>query len=62
MPDFLITDHFTLVQFAPMTDRACVWADEHIGSEAFVGRTFVAERRYAEPIVDGILGDGLTIA
>ncbi len=62
MPDFLITDQFTIVHFVPLTERARTWAADHIPDEAFHGPTFVAEHRYAGPIIEGIAEDGLTIA
>jgi len=59
--DFQLINHFTLVQFVMLTDQARDWADTHIPPEAFLGSSFVAEARYAEPIVAGIIDAGLLL-
>jgi len=47
----------------PETDAARAWTDEHIGDEAqWFCRAVVVEPRYMQPIIDGIEGDGLTVA
>ena len=63
MADFTITDSGSIMLLKPETDAARAWTDEHIGDEAqWFCRAVVVEPRYMQPIIDGIEGDGLTVA
>lgn len=60
--DFIVQDHGSLIILLPQTTVAKDWADEHFPDDAqnWASGT-VIERRYFEPIYDGIIADGLTI-
>ena len=63
MTDFNVTDHGSLTILEPQTTAAKEWADEHFPEDAqnWANGT-VIERRYFEPVYEGILADGLTIS
>ncbi len=65
-PDFTFSNHGTIMVLYPHTDEAKAWAGEHLpedaqkwGSKDTAGT--VIEPRYFEPILEGLLSDGLTI-
>lgn len=62
MIDFHITDHGSIVLLDPLTDAASEWVDQHIPGDAmrFAGAVAI-EPRYVEPILEGIVGDGLSV-
>jgi len=47
----------------PVTEEAQEWVKEHIPDDAqWFGKGFVVEHRYLGNIIDGMIGDGLTIS
>jgi hypothetical protein len=63
MTDFDVRDHGSLVVLTPQSPEAGDWVDEHLPDDAqWLGKGVVIERRYFEPIYDGITADGLTIS
>ena len=63
MTDFIVQDHGSIVILTPQTPEARGWVNEHLPDDAqWFGRGVVIERRYFEPIYDGITADGLTIS
>lgn len=61
--DFEIADHGSIIILRPTSDNAKYWVDYNIPEDAQWGfGGVVIERRYFEPIYDGISADGLTIS
>lgn len=61
--DFVVSDHGTIILLRPRTDAAKDWVSEYLPEDAqWIGRAVAIERRYFEPIYDGIVGDGLSIS
>lgn len=62
MTDFTLTNHGTLVLLNPETEIARSWCAEHLPADVLHwGGAAVIEPRYVDPIVDGLINDGLTI-
>jgi hypothetical protein len=63
MTDFLIINHGSIVTFKPLTEEAEAWCEEKlVGDDVmWFGGAVVVEPRYAEPIMEGIVADGLTV-
>lgn len=63
MTDFIVQDHGSIIILEPQTTAAKAWADERFPEDAqnWANGT-VIERRFFEPIYDGIISDGLTIS
>ncbi len=60
--DFTFDDHGSICILYAVTRAAVDWVEEHIdGSALRYGGGVVIEPRYAEPIIDGIINDGLTV-
>jgi hypothetical protein len=64
-PHFELENHGSLFLLRPLDSIAKEWMNEHLpmGSPEtqFWGEAIVIEPRYLEPIVDGILADGLVL-
>lgn len=63
-PDFRIIDGGSIQLLEPLTDTAREWVDENIGADNGYQPyypTVVVERRYLPPVLEGILGDGLSL-
>lgn len=61
--DFTVRNEGSIFLLTPQTDAAREWADEHLPDDAMTfGPSTVVEHRYIGAIVDGIQGDGLTVA
>ncbi|MGB7934705.1 MAG: hypothetical protein WCH04_21290 [Gammaproteobacteria bacterium] len=61
--DFLYQHESSISLLYPMTDEARGWIDEHISDEAqWFGKGLVIEWRYVDPIIEGIVNDGLEVA
>jgi len=61
--DFTLQDHGSIFLLVPNTADAQDWAADHLPTDAqFFGKGVAIEPRYVEPIVNGIVADGLTIA
>lgn len=59
--DFEVNDHFSLVILTPMSGEAIEWSKENLPSDAQRwNEGYVVERRYIDPILDGITEAGLT--
>lgn len=63
LSDFDIQDAGSFVVLYAITSAAVDWRDENLPEDAqqWAGGT-VIERRYFEPIYNGIIADGLTIS
>jgi hypothetical protein len=61
--DFHLINHGSIMTFAPLTPAAQEWWDENVPTEPWqwMGGACAVEPRYAEPIVEGILEEGMTI-
>jgi len=60
--DIIIRDELSLVVFFPNSWAGSDWLDEHLPEDCpMVGKGYAVESRYAQPIVDGIIADGLNI-
>lgn len=61
-PDFTLTDHGSLVAVKPMNDAARDWIDENVGGvTSWWCGALMVERRYADDLLNGILGAGFEI-
>lgn len=62
MTDFQFFDHGSITILKPVSAPAHDWVEQHLPDDAqsFAGGV-VIEPRYAEPILDGIAADDLTI-
>lgn len=62
MTDFLFANHGSITILTPLTEAAHQWTEEHIphAMEHCGGR--VIEPRYAGPILEGLVDDGLTVS
>lgn len=61
--DFIVQDHGSIIILLPQTTFAKDWIEDNL-QEAACGwpSGHVIERRYFEPIYDGLTADGLTIS
>jgi len=62
-PDFFLQNEGSIFLLIPQTAGAQQWIDENLpdGTLTF-GNGYVVEHGYIMPIVDGIRGDGYTVA
>lgn len=63
--DFHFANHGSITILTPVTRRAKAWAEDFVlqnEETQYWGQGIVVEPRYAGPIIDGIFGDGLTVA
>ena len=63
--DFIFANHGSITVLTPVTRRAKSWAAEYLIDNGEVprwGLGIVVEPRYVGPVIDGIFGDGLTVA
>ena len=62
-PDVLVRDAGTLFLFCPMTPRAKAWIAEYVQPDAqWFGNALVVEHRYALPLAEGMIDEGLVLA
>ena len=63
--DFKLENHGSLFLLRPLNSAANGWMQDHLPVDSpetqFWGEAIVIEPRYLEPIVDGILADGLVL-
>jgi hypothetical protein len=60
--DFTLLDQFTIFVLTPVSEAAHDWVAELLPADALTwGRGTVIEHRYIGDIVEGIIGDGLTV-
>jgi hypothetical protein len=62
-PDFHVICHGSLVTFTPVSEQAREWWDDNVatGGWQWMGNACCVEPRCAEPIINGILEEGMTI-
>lgn len=61
-PDFVVSDHSSIVLFTPNSKRAQDWASAYLPDDCpMLGTAYAVERRYAQDIVDGIRADGMRV-
>jgi len=64
-PQFELQNHGSLFLLRPLDSIAREWMNEHLPVDSpetqFWGEAIVIEQRYLEPIVNGILADGLVL-
>lgn len=61
--DFRFSNHGSICLLKPTSEAGKAWVDEHLtGDEVqtYAGAV-VIEPRYAQPILDGIINDGLEV-
>jgi len=53
-----------ICQLEPATAEARAWIEEHVSCEPWqwLGPRLTVETRFLEPLVDGIIADGLTVS
>ena len=64
-PDFRVENHGSIFLLRPHTDAAKSWVEEHIGQDNGYQPqypTILIDARYVEPILHGIVADGLRLA
>jgi hypothetical protein len=60
--DFLLAHHGSICLLTSLTPAGDAWLDEHIPPDAPTwGQGFAIEPRYVEPIIDGLMADGLFV-
>ena len=62
--DFRFTNHGSVTILTPLTEAAQAWLDENVGDDEtqYWAGGVVIEPRYAEPILEGLQADGLTVS
>lgn len=62
-PDFTFANHGSVTLLTPVSDAAREWAAEHLPVEPWqmLGNAIAIEPRYADPILEGIDADGMTV-
>jgi hypothetical protein len=64
-PQFELENHGSLFLLRPLTSAATEWMQENLPMDSpetqFWGEAIVIEPRYLEPIIEGILADGLVL-
>lgn len=60
--DIIMRDEGSLIIFFPNTITGSDWLDEHLPDDCpMVGKGYAVEPRYALPIMEGIIADGLNL-
>lgn len=60
--DFLFANHGSVCLLTPVSEAAQAWRDEHLPGEVQTfGGGIAIEPRYAGPVLEGIINDGLTV-
>jgi len=63
VPDVLVRDAGTLFTFCPLTPRAKAWIAENVQPDAqWFGNALACEHRYALPLAEGMIDEGLVLA
>jgi hypothetical protein len=61
--DFKLVNAGSIFLLTPLSKAAKLWADAHLPDECTMwGEAVVVEHRYIEPIVCGIVTDGMTVS
>lgn len=63
MSDVRIESDSSMVLITPVSYVGRQWIDENLQVEGWqwLGRSLAVDKRYAGPIVDGMIGDGLDV-
>lgn len=62
--DINVRDEGSIILLEPQSPTGRDWIDEHIGPDNGyqpMYPTVVCEHRYADDVIEGMLGDGLTV-
>jgi hypothetical protein len=62
--DFVLENHFSIFVVRPVSDAAKAWVEENVGCDSGFHPDYpmlVVEHRYVSDLVQGILGDGLSV-
>lgn len=61
-PDIRIENHGSVVLLRPVSGAATNWMEDHLPADAQRwGDAVVVEPRYVQPILDGMMNDGLVV-
>jgi hypothetical protein len=62
-PDIEVTNGGSVVLLTPKTGTGRDWIDDNLDTEGWqwMGASLALDHRYAPPIIEGMIGDGLTI-
>jgi len=63
-PDVIVDNQGTIVLLRPQTDEAMAWIEENIGrgnGYQPYWPTVLVEHRFADGIIEGMVGDGLQV-
>lgn len=62
MADIWVNNQGSIVLLTPVSDAANEWIEDHIPDDAmYFGTALVVEHRYADDVIDGMMGDGLIV-
>jgi hypothetical protein len=59
--DITVTNHGSIISFAPASDAGEEWLTENLPDAQCLGKVRHCEPRYAQAIIDGAQGDGLMV-
>lgn len=61
--DLRAEHHGSIILLRPLTERARQWLKSECQAEGwqYFGTALAIEPRYAQPIIDGAIGDGLSV-
>lgn len=61
--DVLVANEGTVVSFRPVSEAGKAFIEENVESESWqwLGDALVVDHRYAEPLIQGMLDDGLEL-
>lgn len=59
--DIIAENHGTIWLFRPQSAEGREWIEEHVADPMWFGHALAVEHRYALPLADGMLGDGLAV-
>jgi hypothetical protein len=64
VPDIRVENHGSIVLFFPETDAGQEWIDANLNPEPWqwFGRGLAVEPRYAGPVIESAMDDGLEVA
>jgi hypothetical protein len=62
-PDVTVSGDGTIYSFHPESALAHDWLDDNVYLESWqwLGRAFAVEHRYAGPLIEGMVADGLRV-
>lgn len=63
MIDVVVLNHGSIILLRTLTDAAREWIDIHCDTEGWqwLGPSLAVDPRYVEPILEGMLNDGLVV-